>query len=673
MHLIEQEVIQRFQHNLQYLQKNHPKVYNKISVLNTAIENNLYTEKYSLEYMNNNYFDIQELSSGNYMYNQDTNQHADMLADSVNYIKSDNVIEGFYNVSLTEAQVERLDGKIDVNTNLFATAKIIQYNKQVTSKNDSMQEIFKFVFCGVGLGLHLEKTIQKIHPSLVFIVETNIELFRLSLFLTDYAKLSTEATLHLSIMDNDKEFGIIFKEFFTQGYTHNHYIKYSLLSEDNGNIITKIQDNIVRSNHLIRPYSKHLKEFLKAPEYLVENYSYLDVSKDYLSTSPFFDKPILIIASGPSLGKNLKWLKDNQDKFIIFAVLSSLKTLYTMDIKPDVVTHIDGQSISIKFFQNIDKDNFLKDTIFLFSSIVSRNIIDAVKKENIFLFETSSSYKKGSKIMPMPSIGEVTYTLGLVFGAREIYLLGLDLALDSETKSTHSKEHPFYKEVEKKTKDNVVSLKDSIFYVKGNFQESVPITAIYHLSVEAFSNICRRYKKDEQKVYNLNDGAYLEGVLPLHAEDIDISNFNTINKVKYLNQFHEFLQSISENSPNKIDIQNIDFQLQSALKLLKKVNRFKKHALTNSYTLYIKDFYKLYTELLNLNNKIAPDISRIFSAYLQLIVSYIFDILNTENLEDKAMHIKNIHTIYSNQLLKILNLYCTTMGVYKEWIEKSKG
>jgi hypothetical protein len=64
------------------------------------------------------------------------------------------------------------------------------------------------------------------------------------------------------------------------------------------------------------------------------------------------------------------------------------------------------------------------------------------------------------------------------------------------------------------------------------------------------------------------------------------------------------------------------------------------------------------------------DINRVFSAYLQYIASYIFDIFNTKQLKNQKRHVKKINEIYIRQLLKILNLYLTTMNVYKEWAEK---
>lgn len=75
MNSIEKKALNTFQINLTYFAKDHPKIYKKIDILNQAIENGAYKEKYSLEYKNG-YFDVLDLTSNQYLYNQDSNKHA---------------------------------------------------------------------------------------------------------------------------------------------------------------------------------------------------------------------------------------------------------------------------------------------------------------------------------------------------------------------------------------------------------------------------------------------------------------------------------------------------------------------------------------------------------------------------------------------------------------------
>lgn len=671
MNSIEKKALETYKINLNYFSKEHAEVHKKITLLEQAIQNGSYIEKYALEYKNN-YFDILELSSGNYLYNQDSNKHAKELAKTINHKKSDAVIEGFYNQHLTQLQVEQLEEKVDIRSPLFAAAKIIQYCNSVTSKNDEMKDIFKFIFCGIGLGLHLHEIEKKTKSSMVFIMEDNLELFRISLFSTNYKELSKKAKLFFSIMDSDSELKKVFDDFFTQGYTHNHYIKYALLSQGDIPKVKRIQNSIISSVYLTYPYSMQLLELLRAPEYLVEKYHFINLSKNHFSSSPLSNKPVLLIASGPSLGNNSKWLQENHEKFFIVAVLSSVKTLYSLNIKPDIVTHIDSLPVSARLFDGIDRENFFDKTIFIFSSVTSKNVFDLVPKEKIYCIESATHYKQGFRTVSAPSIGETTYAISLFLGVTQLYLLGLDLALDPETKSTHSKEHVFVKQVQENSieSEQYTSMQHTMFYTKGNFLQEVPTTPIYKISADAFNIISKHFLQKEQKVFNLNNGAYLEGATPLHVEGFDTTTLLTLSRAEKSKQLKAFFDEISENSMSEDDIENLDKQIQEAQRLFEVVQEFKKSVQTNSYALYIKEFYALYIELLNLNSENKYDINRLFSSYLQYIVSYIFDVFNTKEFKNEAKHIKELNDIYIKQLKKILDLYLKTMRVYKEWAVK---
>lgn len=668
MDFIEQQAIALFEKNLLFLKQKHENVYLKVSILNQAMADGTYKENYALEYKES-YFDILDLKSGSYLYAQNSIAHAKQMAQQVNYKKNDGVIEGFYNIRpLSDAEVEIFDKTVNLKNSLFATAKIISYNKKVTSKNDEMREIFKYIFCGIGLGLHITHIQEKIHAKLLFIMEKNLEIFRLSMFVTDYANLSANATLFFSIMEEKPH---AFNDFFTQAYTHNHYIKYSVLSQDNIQDIKEIQESIVQFTHHTRPYAKALREFLKAPEYLVEKFPFINLSYEHLQPSPLANKPILLIASGPSLDRNSKWLQENKDKFFIICVLSSIKTLHKLGVAPNIVAHIDSESDDVRFFHQIDMNDFFKNTIFICSSVVAKTVINKVPPKHLYFVESASNYKKGAKIVSVPSIGETAYFLTLIFGANHIYLLGLDLALDPQTKSNHTAGHHEYKEISDSSHEELgYTLHDTISYTKGNFLDKVPTTPNYQLSIIAFSAISNSYLSKECKVYNLNNGAFLEGASPLHTDALDTTKFKTLDKEKIFAELKTFFDAISSSELTQVDMVCFEKQINEAKRLVELVKRFELDAPLNSYPAYIMGFYTLYKELLHLNQSSSYDINVVLSLYMQTIASYIFDIFNTKQVVEHVEHIQEVHRIVVEQLKKILNLYITAMDIYIEWAKK---
>jgi len=665
---IQQQAIHTFKENLSYLREMHPNVFKKVDILNHAIENGSYKEKYSLEYKNG-YFDVLDLQTNHYLYNQSSIEHAKTLTKQVNFKKSSSVIESFYKQHLTQEDVDRYDSKPPKLDPLFAAAKIIYYANNVSSEDDEMKYIQKYIFCGVGLGLHIPLIQNKTKSQQLFIMEDNLELFRLSLFTTDYKALSTKAKLYFSIMDDEADFKNSIEYFYVLGFNNNHYLKYSLFSQSDLPKIKKVQRFIVSNVFLSYPYSDTLRSHLKSPEYLVEGYPFIDFSTIH-KNSLFSNKPLLFLAAGPSLDSNSKWLQENKDKFYIVCVLAAVKTLFKLDIKPDIVVHIDDKAISVNFLDGVDKKSFLNKTVFIFSSTVSRNVIESFDKENIFFFDKSASYKIDFGFFYSVSVGETGYAISLLLGAKELYLLGLDLALDPQTKRSHAEGHMSSSVIDQKETENYLHLHTSMLEVKGNFLKVVPTTTTLSLSITYFNDFSDRYLINNQKVYNLGNGAYLKGATPLKTEDVATARFSTLARQEKFEAIKVFLREISQCGANEKDIKSLEEQLQEALRVKMHVLKFKKTAPTSNYESYMKTFYILTTEMINEKSTKKYAVNTIFYSYLPIISGYIFNIFNTKNLKNSKRHLKKIHDIFSEQVIKILDLYIDTMSVYKKWIEK---
>lgn len=668
MESIQQQAIHTFQENLSYLREVHPNVFKKVDILNHAIENGSYKEKYSLEYKNG-YFDVLDLQTNHYLYNQSSIEHAKTLTKQVNFKKSSSVIESFYKQHLTQEDVDRYDSKPPKLDPLFAAAKIIYYANSVSSENDEMKYIQKYIFCGVGLGLHIPPIQNKTKSQQLFIMEDNLELFRLSLFITNYKELSTKAKLFFSIMDDEVDFKNSIEYFYVVGFNNNHYLKYSLFSQSDLPKIKRIQRFIVSNVFLSYPYSDTLRSHLKSPEYLVEGYPFIDFSNIH-KNSPFSDKPLLYLAAGPSLDSNSKWLQENKDKFYIVSVLAAVKTLFKLDVKPDIVIHIDDKAISVNFLDGVDRKSFFDKTVFIFSSTVSRNVLESFEKENVFFFDKSSSYKKDFGALTSVSVGETGYAISLLMGAKELYLLGLDLALDPQTKRSHAEGHMSSSILEHDKDDDYLSLHKSLLDVKGNFLATVPTTTTLSLSITYFNEFSDKYLINNQNVYNLSNGAYLKGAIALKTEDINTTGFSDLAQQEKFEAINKFLKEISQCGANEKDIKSLEEHIQEALRIKMHVLNFKKAAPTSNYESYMKAFYILSTEMINEKSTKKYAVNTIFYSYLPLVSGYIFNIFNTKNLKNSKRHLKKIHEIFSEQVMKILDLYIDTMSVYRKWIEK---
>ena len=86
MQEIENIAIETYANNLEYLSKNYQPIFNKVQTLSDLIEAGSYIEKYALDYKEN-YFDIKELRSDNYLYIDNSIEISKKLAKQVNMQK----------------------------------------------------------------------------------------------------------------------------------------------------------------------------------------------------------------------------------------------------------------------------------------------------------------------------------------------------------------------------------------------------------------------------------------------------------------------------------------------------------------------------------------------------------------------------------------------------------
>lgn len=172
---IQEKAVSRYANNLLYLQNNHPELFKNLSLLDLAIDQGDYEARYALEYVSDGYFDILEIASGTYLYGE--------------------------------------------NSEAFA--------QEVISDELAVTEVHKAIFFGVALGTHVAYLADQVAmPAVFWIVEDDLELFRLSLFVTDFAQMASDARLYFSVMEKRETMRSRFKHFFDEAAEWNGYIPY---------------------------------------------------------------------------------------------------------------------------------------------------------------------------------------------------------------------------------------------------------------------------------------------------------------------------------------------------------------------------------------------------------------------------------------------------------------
>jgi hypothetical protein len=147
----------------------------------------------------------------------------------------------------------------------------------------------------------------------------------------------------------------------------------------------------------------------------------------------FKNRPGVVIATGPSLRKNMHLLKGIYDRALLISVDASLKVLMEQEIKPHLVTSIERLPGISRLVENI---RGLDEVYYTPCDLVVPEALDAYQGPKIMVSRNYSYYDwlgidKGQLSMG-PSTANLAFKIAEVLGCNPIILVGQDLAFGPE-------------------------------------------------------------------------------------------------------------------------------------------------------------------------------------------------------------------------------------------------
>jgi len=512
--------------------------------------------------------------------------------------------------------------------------------------------------------MHLLEIDTKIDAEEYFIIEDDLELFRLSLFTTPYYKLE-KATLFFSIDDNEEEFISKFKIFLEDSFFRNKYLKYSHFPAHSTEKIKFIKNVLSSQPFVTFPYKTNLAKYIRTLNYVNKEYKFLNLAQSF-KREVLNSKPLLIVASGPSLDNNLKWLKENHHKFIILALSATLKVLYKYDIKPDIVTHLDGFKPSIQHLEGFPQKEFLKDSIAICGAFTPPEVLQHFNNKNIYLVEEHSTfYHKDFSAYSGPCIGSTSIMWSVTMGFEDIYLLGIDLAL-SGTGESHSSTHQLTKKTYDTKKDDQISsqisFRGDVFQIKGNFRKMVDTTPLFYISILSLDKTINIIKQDFQHIYNLNDGAYLQHTVSMNTKDIHIIKDSKIKE----DEIKNFLQPYTKSSLDLEDVASLQKRLLFTKEIKSIILKYKNSPLATQKEQYLYNLISLTLAILQDETRENANLVTLYNFYLDYSMPIIFDFFNTKKSTKVKHDIKEIDKIFLKGMIEIVSLYEKTIEFFLE-------
>lgn len=655
--------LRTFDKNLRFLEQNNKGLFEEITLLNLLIDEGTYGERYALEYKEEGYFDIVELATNECLYKENSLHHAERAIEEIHFKRTGAIFKAQKSFFATQEQAEEIDkSELTFHNSLWATIKLTNYVTQYASPQTYLARVHKIIFLDIGLGLHLKGIIEKLNSQVIFIKEKNLETFRLSLFVTDYAELSKDRFVYFSITDNEALERENFILFLEKGNNYNLHIKHIPFTLDYEPQLRRLQSHVLSQSYISYGYSAMLLRFINSPLYLAQGYSFLNVNKMYQGYV-FSEKPVLLLFSGPSTSKNLEWVKANHERFIVVSALSTCRLLKSIGVTPDIVIHIDPGENSALLFEGLDYKEYFKNSIILLASNVDEATVQKFDRSKIHFIEQGTLYKKGFGRLSAPSVGEYAYGLFLVFGATNLFLLGIDLALDNETLQTHGGFHPFQAQGRLEEKSSSLNPNATIEFVPGNFLDKVPTLAAYRISLLQIETFTKMLKHDYHNVYNLSNGAYLDGCKALHIEQYDWTQFHPLDRSEIHSQLNKFFDESTSSEFREEDKKTLEHQIKIAKILEKRIKKHQKKRYATAEA-YLASVSRLSWDLSDMDYKLHSDLAQVYYEYFLGMLSYIFDLFNTQELTNLDKHAVQIDAILVKQLLKMSGLYISRLEHY---------
>lgn len=666
---LQNALINNYFNNLKFLKIVDNELFIRIENLSNIINENLYEPRYNLEFIKENgEFDIYDSHTEQYLYKKNAKRINNNFINSVKFDNSScfsSLINSIYdlnleyeNVNLDYESYEELSPIIINNMKEFT-----EVLKDNTLKDKSYKKFEKFIFIGTLLGRHIVGIDKKIKAKNYFICENNLEIFRLSLFVTNYRDLTIQSKLTFSIMDDENVFIYKYQLFLEDNPDENYCLKYQTTNYNVTEMMHRIISTMYKVNPMSFDYVRVLYNLINLTTKRLNTSNVLNLSKKDRDFNFSENRPVLFVAAGPSLQDNISWLEQNKNRFIIVAIGASYKLLLSHGIKPDVISTVEPSFWELKKHHFTDEDiKKLDNTIILASIFTPLNLTSKLNPENVFYFEINSSFKENSKFYKGYSVGELTVSVLLDLGIKKLYLLGTDLAINPKTGETHFSN---YKEIEKiiikdiheskSLETGETSFKDELILVKGNFEKQVFTTRIFIMSIFAYEQAIKTFKKEDQEIINLsNHGAYLEGTKINEVKDVDFSIYQIFNKEKLNSILLEKLNSVSERNLSEKEINKVEFEINYFKNLLNDLN--------NQFSLASSSFEEFKLRMTNFSQEVRnigyPTLMNyLIEQYAKFSNTYICYCFNDKNIKSELKKLEKIERIWIKQVSNMIEKY----------------
>lgn len=548
--------------------------------------------------------------------------------------------------------------------------------KFVQKYNDLVNNAM-LVFLGLGNGVVIEEVLKKVHEdNILFIYEPSLDIFMKVIENFDLSEILEKEQTELFVKGlNGDQIGLYlsanlthmnvyltfveslpkYKELFPHDYIELYHVYQDKKRYTYMDINTRLK---VRNEFMINP--------IRNLEYTFHAKTAHDFKKSFSE-----DMPAILVSAGPSLEKNIEYLKEAKGRAFIIAVDRAAKFMLNHGIEPDMVAAIDYLK-PVAFFE----DERLKKIPLVMLSDFNHNVMELLDGTDYIFGSTDLKLYRNyfehfdNRIDSIPQGGSVaTYAFALLqyWNLKKIIIIGQDLALAGD--KHHAGEGTIRKE----------DLQREIIEVEGNVEDKVYTTPDFYVYLRWFEMAVEHYYETDQVINATEGGAKIKGMkvmslkeaLALYCDDTIYDFKKIFENVPYLipednyQEAYEFLLGyVAKMKSAKKKIKEAMSAAERAITLVNRGDIAGKEFRKINQTL--DSVYKAYdgTAIAEIISKVSADteISSVIDLYIekedeQEELRRLYDKLKI-NYESYYEHFDELIELYEEVMEKIRIKYC---------------
>lgn len=375
---------------------------------------------------------------------------------------------------------------------------------------------------GIGLGYLLDEVFNT-YPSKIFIYEPDLNLLHFVLSNVDISDHLSSGRIFIS--NNLEEIiSRLSATYLTKDKVEIVYLQnYAITKNKELLLLTQKVFDACKSKMVdINTITKFSKIWLANT---IDNITFINSNETFLLSDlkdRFKGQTALIAGAGPSLSDNIDNIKNNRDRFVIFAVNKTVKYLLENNITPDFVICLDAKNMQSTLGGLEDK--LIQSNLILDIRTDKTAVKRGFKKIFFNFSETDFFIKKLAKFNPFMEFyesGGSASTLALVsavkMGFSKIILAGIDLAFKN------NQIYSYGENMQRISQDKIIVDKvyKNLVQVKSVTGELVTTREDYEAFIHHFGTLISEL--NHHAIYNISSfGALINGVKNVKFNDINL-------------------------------------------------------------------------------------------------------------------------------------------------------